>query len=91
MMNTRRGRLKDRNLRRDPRCGLCLEDEYRYLTLRGTVTLIDDQTIAQPDIERLAIRYYGPEKAEQRMRDQFSKEERVTVRLRIDRVTEYGF
>ena len=91
MMNTRRGRLKDRNLRRDPRCGLCLEDEYRYLTLRGTVTLIDDQTIAQPDIERLAIRYYGPEKAEQRMREQFSREERVTVHLRIDHVTEYGF
>jgi PPOX class probable F420-dependent enzyme len=90
MMNTRRGRIKDRNLRRDPRCSICLEDEYRYLTIRGTARLIDDQTIAQPDIERLAIRYYGQDRAEQRMREQFSKEERVTIRLPIEHVAEYG-
>jgi PPOX class probable F420-dependent enzyme len=90
MMNTRRGRLKDRNLRRDPRCSLCFEDGYRYLTIRGTVTLIDDPSIAQPDIERLAITYYGRMKAEERMRDQFSREERVTIHLRIKHVTEYG-
>jgi PPOX class probable F420-dependent enzyme len=90
MMNTRRGRLKDRNLRRDPRCSLCFEDGYRYLTIRGTVTLIDDPSIAQPDIKRLSLRYHGPEKAERQMREQFSKEERVTIRMRIERVNEYG-
>jgi PPOX class probable F420-dependent enzyme len=91
MMNTRRGRVKDRNLRRDPRCSICLEDGYRYLTIRGSVTLIDDQSIAQPDIRRLATRYHGPAKAEQQMRNQFSKEERVTIRLTIENVIAYGF
>jgi PPOX class probable F420-dependent enzyme len=89
MMNTRRGRVKDRNLRRDPRVSLCFEDGYRYLTLRGTVTLIDDQDIAQADIKRLATRYHGPEIAEQQMRDQFSKEPRVTIRLCVEHVTAY--
>jgi PPOX class probable F420-dependent enzyme len=91
MMNTRRGRVKDRNLRRDPRCSICLEDEYRYLTIRGSVMLVDDQSVAQPDIKRLATRYHGPEKAEQQMRDQFSREERVTIRLKIEQVIGYGF
>jgi PPOX class probable F420-dependent enzyme len=91
LMNTKRGRSKDRNLVRDPRCSLCVEDEYRYLTLRGRVTLIADQSIAQPDIRRLASRYDGAERAEEQMRDQFSKEERVTIRMRIVQVYGEGF
>jgi PPOX class probable F420-dependent enzyme len=90
MMNTKRGRLKDRNLRRDPRASLCFEDGYRYLALRGPVTLIDDQAVAQPDIERLAVRYHGKAKAEEQVRDQFSREARVTIRLRPERIDEYG-
>ena len=90
MMNTKRGRLKDRNLRRDPRAALCVEDGNHYIALRGAVTLLDDQSIAQPDIERLAVRYDGEEKARGQMRNQFSREERVTIRLRPDRIDEYG-
>jgi hypothetical protein len=44
--------------------------------------------VAQPDIKRLSLRYHGPERAEHQMRDQFSKEERVTIRMRIKRVHE---
>jgi hypothetical protein len=58
--------------------------------IRGQVTLIDDQSVAQPDIERLSTRYHGPEKAQRQMRDQFSKEERVTIRMKVERVDEYG-
>src|SRR5947209_17097699 len=91
LMNTRRGRVKDRNLRRDPRCSICVDDGYRYVTIRGSVRLIDDQNMAQADIKRLATRYHGAAKAEQQVRDQFSREERVTIHLSIDRVEEYGF
>jgi PPOX class probable F420-dependent enzyme len=90
MMNTKRGRLKERNLRRDPRCSICIEDEYTWVTLGGAVTLIDDQEIAQADIKRLAICYDGAESAEHQVRNRFSKEERVTIRLRIERVTGEG-
>jgi PPOX class probable F420-dependent enzyme len=90
MMNTKGGRLKDRNLRRDPRAALCIEDGNHYVALRGPVTLNDDQTVAQSDIERLAVRYDGAEKARAQVRSQFSREARVTIRLRPERIDEYG-
>ena len=39
MMNTRVGRAKEQNLRRDPRISICVEDGYRYVTLSGTARL----------------------------------------------------
>ena len=44
LMNTKVGRVKERNLRRDPRISICIEDGYNYLTLAGTAQLIDDQS-----------------------------------------------
>jgi len=91
LMNTRRGRRKDRNLVRDPRASLCFVDGYRYLTLLGEVELIADQAAAQADIRRLATRYNGPEKAEQQMQSQFSREERITIHFSIRRIDASGF
>lgn len=88
LMNTKVGRVKERNLRRDPRLSICIEDGYNYLTLAGTARLIDDQATAQADIMRLATRYHNPTKAEQMMRDRFSKQQRVTIRMAIERVVE---
>jgi PPOX class probable F420-dependent enzyme len=91
MMNTARGRVKDRNLRRDSRISFCLEDGYRYLTLTGTCVLIGAQATAQDDIRRLAIRYHGQEQGELMSRDQFQQQERVTMRMSIERVHARGF
>ena len=91
MMNTARGRVKDRNLRRDPRISFCLEDGYRYLTLTGTCVLIGAQATAQDDIRHLAIRYHGQEQGERMSRDQFQQQERVTMRMSIERVHARGF
>jgi PPOX class probable F420-dependent enzyme len=87
MMNTRRGRLKDRNLRRDPRCSVCVEDGYDWLTVAGTARLIDDREIAQADIHHLSLLNHGPEIAGRQMAEQFSQQERVTIRLPIEQVT----
>jgi PPOX class probable F420-dependent enzyme len=89
MMNTKVGRAKERNMRRDPRISICIEGDYSFLTLNGTVELIDDAEIAQHDIYRLSKRYHGEEKARQQVRDQFSQETRVTLRLRPERIIEY--
>jgi PPOX class probable F420-dependent enzyme len=86
MMNTRRGRVKDLNLVRDPRLSFCVEDDYHYVTLTGTATLIVDQAVAQADIRSLAIRYDGQEQGDAQSRNMFSKQERVTIRMRIDHV-----
>ena len=86
VMNTKAGRTKERNMRRDPRISVCFEDGYSYLTVSGTVEMIDDPTIAQHDIYRLAVRYDGEEAARQQMEVQFSKETRVTLRLKCERI-----
>jgi PPOX class probable F420-dependent enzyme len=89
LMNTRAGRLKERNMRRDPRISLCFEDGYNYLTIKGRVEMIDDPQISQRDIYRLSTRYHGEEKAKRQMETQFSKEQRVTLRLKPEKVQEY--
>jgi PPOX class probable F420-dependent enzyme len=90
MMNTAQGRVKDRNLRRDPRVSLCVADGYRAVTISGRARLIDDQEIAQADIARLAVRYHGPEKGA-RQAEQFRRQVRITLRLPLEQVIPYGF
>jgi PPOX class probable F420-dependent enzyme len=88
LMNTAAGRVKYHNLVRDPRASICVVDGYRWVTIAGTVELNDEQTVAQEDIKRLAIRYHGQEKGEQQARESFSNQRRVTIRLKMDRVIE---
>lgn len=89
MMNTKAGRVKDRHMRRDPRISVCVAEGYSYITLSGKVEMIEDQEIAQQDIFRLSSRYHGLDKAKIQMQNQFSKEQRVTLRLKPDHVIEY--
>lgn len=90
MMNTKRGRLKDRNVLHDPRISICVADGYKFVTVAGDVHLIEDQAQAQADIRALAIRYHGVERGERQAREQFTKEERVTLLLPIEHAYEYG-
>jgi len=89
MMNTKAGRTKERNMRRDPRISVCVPDGYSYVTISGTVEMIDDQQIAQRDIYRLAVRYDGEEEAKRQMEEQFSKETRVTLHLKLEHIIEH--
>jgi PPOX class probable F420-dependent enzyme len=92
MMNTARGRAKDRNLQRDARASFCVEGGARYVTIVGTCTLNwEDQEAAQADIKRLAERYEGAARAEEMSASQFRKQERETIRMTIERVDERGF
>ena len=89
LMNTKAGRTKERNMRRDPRISVCIEDGYSYVTISGTVEMIDDPQVAQRDIYRLAVRYNGEEEARRQMEEQFSKETRVTLHLKLEHVIEH--
>ena len=89
-MNTKVGRAKERNMRRDPRISICIEDGYNFLTINGTVEMIDDPEIAQHDIYRLAARYYGEEKSRRQMHEKFSKEKRVSLHLKPEHIIEYS-
>src|SRR5690349_4562797 len=67
VMNTKAGRVKDRNIRRHPRISICVPDGYSYVSISGTAEIIDDAKTAQHDIYRLAARYDGEEAANRQM------------------------
>src|SRR6185437_3894284 len=86
LINTRAGRVKDTNLRRDGRASLCVPDTYRYVTLEGSVAINDDQGVAQADIRRLAIHYDGEESGNRQAEEKFSQQQRITIHLKITKV-----
>jgi PPOX class probable F420-dependent enzyme len=80
--------LKDKNMRRDKRVALSIQDPenpYRYIAIRGTVEQIT-QDGADAHIDALAKKYLGKERYPFRA----PGEVRVIYRIRPDRVATYG-
>jgi PPOX class probable F420-dependent enzyme len=64
IINSAKGRQKDRNLRREPHVSLAIidpENPYRYVELRGHVAEITEQGAAD-HIDRMARKYLGVDK-----------------------------
>ena len=89
MMNTTADRIKRGNIQRDPRVSICIEEGYKYVTLRGVVAeIIDEPEAALNDILSLAVRYNpGTTPADH---TQFLGQARQTLLIRIDRVLSNG-
>ena len=61
LVNTAKGRVKDKNMRREPRVSLAIgdpENPYRYLEVRGRVVEITEAG-ADDQINRMAKKYLG--------------------------------
>lgn len=92
VVNSAQGRIKDRNLAVDPRMSVLVPDGYRWIRVDGLAAIEHDQEIAQADIRRLASRYYEDErKVEESVKNNFSKQHRITYRLPIRRAASEGF
>lgn len=64
LVNTAKGRVKDRNMRRSPRVSLAIMDPknpYRYIEIRGKVTEVTEQG-ADSHIDKQAKRYLNVDK-----------------------------
>lgn len=82
LMNTMTRRAKFRWLSRDPRASLCFEDELFWVAMQGTIEMDTDRERALEDIKALARRYGSdPER--------FNGQERVTLRLRVEKVVRH--
>ncbi|HTI15434.1 MAG TPA: PPOX class F420-dependent oxidoreductase [Dictyobacter sp.] len=60
--------VKGKNLRRDGRASLCVDDEtppFSFATVEGTVTFSEDLNELREWATRIAARYMGADKAEQ--------------------------
>ena len=90
LLNASRGLLKERNLRRDPRMALCVEDGMRYVTLAGTAELVDDRAVQEREVNDLiAPRYIGQRLGSQRW-EVIKKSDRIGIRMRVEKVLARG-
>lgn len=83
LFNTAEGRVKVRNLRRDPRIIVSVQDRtdpQAYAVFYGTARLTEAGADAQ--IDKLAKRFLGVEKYPFRQAD----EKRLVVRISVDRI-----
>jgi PPOX class probable F420-dependent enzyme len=84
LVNTARGRAKERNLARSPAVALCVidpDDPYNVVAVHGTVTEITTEG-ADAHIDALAHKYLGVDTYPMRAEG----EVRVKVRIRTDRI-----
>ena len=87
-VNSAKGRLKDRNIRRDPRVAIALIDPdnpYRYLEIRGRVVEITEQA-ADAHIDKMAKKYMGVDSYPYRS----SKETRVIYKIKPEATSSMG-
>jgi PPOX class probable F420-dependent enzyme len=87
-VNSAKGRVKDRNMRRNPRVALSIvdpENPYRYVELRGRVVEITEAG-ADDHIDRLAKKYLGKDRYPFRRQG----EVRVTYKIVPERASSMG-
>ncbi|MBI4736995.1 MAG: PPOX class F420-dependent oxidoreductase [candidate division NC10 bacterium] len=87
-VNSAKGRVKDKNMRRNGRVALAIQDPdnpYRYLAVRGRVEGITEAG-ADAHIDSLAKKYLGQDRYPHRQ----PGEVRVIYRIRPERVSSMG-
>jgi PPOX class probable F420-dependent enzyme len=90
VLNASRGLLKERNLRRDPRMSLCIEDGMRYVTLEGRAELVEDRAQQEREVNDLiAPRYIGQRLGALRW-EVIKGSDRLGIRMRVEKVHARG-
>jgi PPOX class probable F420-dependent enzyme len=88
LINSAKGRVKDRNMRRCPQVALCIQDPanpYRYLQIQGKIIEISEQG-ADEHIDALALKYRGVPKYPYRQ----PGEVRVRYKVQIEKGDAHG-
>jgi len=86
--NTARGRVKDKNLQRNPKVAISIQDPenpYRYVQVRGRVTEMTEKG-ADAHIDALAKKYLGKDQYPGRK----PGEVRVTVKVMPEKIQSMG-
>ena len=87
LVNTAAGRVKDRNMRRDPRVALSIanrENAYDKVDIRGRVVDVVEGDEAESHIDKMALKYMGQETYPLRQ----PGERRVVFKIEPQRVSE---
>ncbi|MET9673216.1 PPOX class F420-dependent oxidoreductase [Streptomyces sp. NPDC006482] len=92
VFNTGKDTVKGRNLARDGRVSLCVDDDtppFAFVTLTGRARLSEDPMELRHWAARLGARYMGEERAEE-FGDHNGVPGELLVRVRIDKVIAQG-
>jgi PPOX class probable F420-dependent enzyme len=90
LLNATRGLLKERNLRRDPRMAICVEDGMRYVTLEGRAELVEDRAEQQREVDDLIAPRYLGQRIGSRRWDAIKGSDRIGIRMRVEKVHARG-
>lgn len=88
LVNTARGRQKEKNIKRNPKVGVSVldpDDPYRYVSVRGTATLTEEGAVEH--INELTKRYMGKDEYPHLGEESGP---RVIVRISTDHVSTSG-
>ena len=84
LINTAVGRLKEKNVRKDPRVALSIydnENPYHMVAIRGKVSELTTEG-AEDHIDKLAKRYFGMDKYPRRSPD----EKRILIKIQAEKI-----
>ncbi len=85
LVNTAEGRIKHKNLSRDPRLAISIvngSNPYEMVTIRGKVTEQITQAVAEEHIDKLAKKYLGVDKYPGRS----PGEKRVILKIKPEKI-----
>lgn len=89
ILNMTRGLLKEKNLRRDSRMAICVEDGPRFVTLSGRAEIVEDRAIQEAEVNRMAIRYRGVRLAATHWQT-IAASDRLGIHMRVESVVTHG-
>jgi PPOX class probable F420-dependent enzyme len=90
ILNTTRGLVKERNMRRDPRATVCVLEGQRYVTLSGRAEIVEDRTLQEAEVTRMATRYHGPRLGPGHWQT-IAHQDRLGIHLHVERLYTRGF
>lgn len=76
--------VKVRNIRRDPRVSVLVDDEYKYVAIKGQAKINTSRNVER-DTERQVVRYMGREKAKE-MTAEILKVKHVAIEITPEKV-----
>lgn len=85
IVNTATDRVKYRNMKRDPRVCLLIDDGYRYVSIWAMARVATERD-PNRDIESLAIRYTGKRAGRKAARERYWKQKRVSIEIIPERI-----
>ena len=92
VFNTGASTVKGRNLARDNRASLCVDDDtppFSFAVLSGQVELIEDLALVRRWASRIAARYMGEDRAEE-FGERNGVPGELLVRLQVEKAVAYA-